>query len=156
MKTIPPRSSGVYQILCVPAGKIYIGSTVDLWVRWGKHRSSLRRGNHRNIYLQNAWNKYGEADFVFSILEFVKKSDLLRAEQAWIINTGCFNRNIGFNIYDVAGSPGDIFAQVWEGFVDPMGAEVTITNLYEFCRNNKLDFPSMHRLAKSKEQIKIL
>jgi group I intron endonuclease len=147
-------SAGVYQILCLPTGKIYIGSAVDLWERWGKHRLSLRHGNHRNAHLQNAWNKYGEANFVCSVLEFVKKADLLRAEQAWINKTGCTNRDMGFNIYDVAGSPGDMFAQVWQGFIDPDGNEVTITNLYEFCRQHKLDFPSMHRLAKGKSKLK--
>jgi hypothetical protein len=30
MEEKPPRSSGVYQILCKPTGKIYIGCTVDL------------------------------------------------------------------------------------------------------------------------------
>lgn len=154
MTAISPRSSGVYQIYCVPTGKIYIGSAVDLWGRWEKHRSSLRRGNHRNVYLQNAWNKYGEANFVFSVLELVKKSDLLSVEQLWLNQTGCFKRTIGFNIYDVAGSPGDKFARVWEGFVDPNGKEIIITNLSEFCRQHKLDFPSMHRLAKGKSKLK--
>lgn len=30
MKAKLPLSSGVYQILCKPAGKIYVGSTVNL------------------------------------------------------------------------------------------------------------------------------
>jgi group I intron endonuclease len=154
VKAMPPRSSGVYQILCIPTGKIYIGSTVDLRARWSSHRRSLRQGNHQNAYLQQAWDKYGEANFVFSVLEFVKKSSLLSAEQAWIDKTGCADRNIGFNIFEVAGSPGDMFAQVWEGFIDPEGNEVTITNLHEFCRQRGLDFPSMHRLAKGKSKLK--
>lgn len=150
----PPRSSGVYQILCVPTGKIYIGSSVNLRERWDKHRRSLRNGNHRNVHLQNAWDKYGEDNFVFSVLEIVKPSNLLRIEQAWIDKTDCADRNIGFNIYDVAGSPGDIHAQVWEGFSGPSGKEVTITNLYDFCRQHDLDFPSMHRLARGKSKLK--
>lgn len=149
-----PLSSGVYQILCVPTGKIYIGSSVNLRERWNRHRRTLRRGNHRNAHLQHAWNRYGEDNFVFSVLEFVKPSNLLRAEQAWIDKTDCADRNIGFNIYDVAGSPGDMFAQIWEGFRDPNGKEVTITNLYDFCRQHDLDFPSMHRLARGKSKLK--
>jgi group I intron endonuclease len=54
-----PRASGVYQILCKPTGKIYVGSAVNLRGRWLNHRSSLRCGKHPNIVLQRAWNKDG-------------------------------------------------------------------------------------------------
>lgn len=154
MMAKPPRSAGVYQIRCIPTGKIYIGSTVNLRERWNRHWWSLRRDKHQNIFLQRAWNKHGEASFEFSVLEFVDESNLLHAEQAWINRTGCADRNIGFNISRVAGSTGDIFAQVWEGFIDPEGNGMTIVNLHRFCRQHKLDFPSMHRLAKGKSKLK--
>jgi group I intron endonuclease len=150
----PPISSGIYQIRCIPTGKIYIGSTVNLQSRWNRHRFNLQRGNHRNKYLQLAWNKYGKEAFEFSVLAFVNKSELLNFEQVWIDKTGCTNRKIGFNIYDKAGSPGDVLAQVREGFIDPDGNEVIIFNLFEFCRRQKLDFPSMHRLANGKSKLK--
>ena len=112
--TAQPRSSGVYQILCIPTGKLYVGSAVDLRQRWEQHRHRLRRGNHHNIHLQNAWDKYGEARFEFSVLEFVDPSDLLRAEEARIDRTGCADRNIGFNIYETAGSePQGILPRAW-------------------------------------------
>ena len=149
-----PRSPGIYQIRCVPNGKIYIGSSVDIRERWSQHRWSLRRGQHQNRFLQRAWNKYGEAHFELSVLEFVDMPDLLRAEQAWIDKSGCANKNIGFNISPVAGSTGGLFAQTWEGFIDPEGNAVTINNLHGFCRLNGLDFPSMHRLAKGKSKLK--
>jgi len=152
--TVPPRASGVYQIRCVPTGKVYIGSAVDLRVRWDQHRRSLRQGTHRNAHLQLAWDKYGAASFEFSILELVEASDLLRAEQAWLDRTGCADRHIGFNIFDTAGSPGSAFARVWEGFIDPDGNEVTIANLHEFCRQRELDYPSMYRLAAGKSKLK--
>lgn len=148
------RVSGVYQILCRPTGKVYIGSTVDLNARWAMHRTMLRRKTHHNAHLQQAWNKYGEESFEFSVLEVVDASSLLQAEQSWIDKTRCVDRKIGFNIFHLAGSPGDVFVQVWEGFVDPDGNEVTITNLFDFCRQNGLDFPSMHRLAKGRSKLK--
>lgn len=40
------------------------------------------------------------------------------------------------------------------GLLIPMGNEVTITNLFEFCRQQGLDWPSMHRLAKGKSKLK--
>lgn len=153
-RRVPPRRSGVYQIRCLPNGKIYIGSTVDLRARWLSHRRRLRRGDHCNPYLQQAWNKYGERNFEFSVLEFVTAADLLAAEQAWLDRTGCANRAIGFNVYNIAGSPGEISAQVWEGFVDPEGNAVTITNLHGFCRQHELSFTAMYRLAKGRSKLK--
>lgn len=154
MSKEPQQLSGVYRILCVPTGKIYIGSAVDLRARWDRHRGSLRRGTHRNSHLQRAWDKYGAMNFEFSVLELVDTSDLLRAEQAWINKTRCADRNIGFNIYSVAGSPGDVHAQVWKGFVNPDGNEVTIVNLQKFCREHGLNFTSMRRLATGKSKPK--
>jgi group I intron endonuclease len=131
-----------------------VGSAVDLRKRWEQHRKSLSRGKHKNRYLQNAWEKYGEASFEFEILEFVDVPNLLRAEQEWIDSTGCTDKTIGFNLYGIAGSPGDSFAQTWEGFINPDGNEVIITNLQHFCRKNNLSFNAMHRLAKGKSKLK--
>ncbi len=152
--TPPPRSSWVYRILCVPTGKFYIGSAVDLRARWYRHRLALRRGRHVNCHLQQAWNAYGEESFAFTVLEYVEASDLLRSEQAWMDRTGCTDRRVGFNIFDTAGSPGAMFAQVWEGFVDPSGNEVSIINLHAFCRQHGLDYPSMFRLAAGESKLK--
>ncbi|HEX5083660.1 MAG TPA: GIY-YIG nuclease family protein, partial [Blastocatellia bacterium] len=133
-----PRRSGVYQIRCNTNGKIYIGSAVNMPVRWAEHGRSLRQGVHRNKHLQKAWNKYGEENFEFTVLDYVTPAFLLRAEQQWIDKSQCTDKKIGFNIYPIAGSPGDAFAQVWEGFIDPQGNEVTITNLERFCQENGL------------------
>jgi group I intron endonuclease len=148
------RSSGVYQIRCLITGQIYIGSAVNMPARWAHHRQSLQRATHRNQHLQEAWNKYGEENFEFTVVEYVKRAFLLRIEQEWIDKSQCTDRKIGFNIYPVAGSPGELNAQLWEGFIDPEGKEITIFNLHEFCRQRELDFPSMHRLAMGKSKLK--
>jgi hypothetical protein len=149
-----PQAAGVYQILCRATGKLYVGSSVDLFARWAQHRVALRRGIHQNYRLQKAWEEYGEEAFEFSILELVDKDDLLLVEQAWLDKTKSANPENGFNIFDKAGSPGTMFADVWEGFVDPLGNELVIFNLHEFCRQQNLDFPSMHRLATGQSKLK--
>ena len=148
------KSSGVYQIRCMSNGKIYIGSAINMHDRCEHHRSSLRRGDHSNAHLQAAWNKYGEHNFEFTVLEYTSQNDLLLAEQRWLDQTQSFHRENGFNIFDTAGSPGSAFAQTWEGFIDPEGNEVIIWNLFDFCRRNHLDFPSMHRLANGDSKLK--
>jgi hypothetical protein len=149
-----PNAPGVYEIRCLPTGKIYIGSAVNVRARWSHHQLSLRQGTHRNPHLQAAWNKYGAAGFLFSILELTESVGLLQAEQAWLDQTRCADRTIGFNIYTVAGSPGNALAQTWEGFIDPDGKATTIVNLHEFCRLHNLDYPSMHRLAMGRSTLK--
>src|SRR5262245_9583234 len=127
MNTLP-HAPGVYQIRCLLTGKIYVGSTVDLRMRWYAHLSLLRKGNHQNRYLQHAWDKYGEKSFEFSVLEFVELGgDLLRVEQGWIDRTGCANNDIGFNICPTAIPLIGINIRVWEGFINPDGIEVIIT-----------------------------
>lgn len=141
-----PRSSGVYQIRCNANGKFYIGSAVNMPVRWAEHKRKLQRGVHKNHRLQQAWNKYCEESFEFTVMEYVTPAFLLRVEQEWIDKSQCTDRKIGFNIYPIAGSPGDTFAQVWEGFIDPDGNEITIFNLQKFCREHGLHPVRMHQL----------
>ncbi len=149
-----PRTSGVYEIRCIPNGKFYIGSAVNLRERWRNHIYNLNIGNHRNILLQNAWNKYGEHAFVFTILEFVERGNLLQVEQRWIDKTRCTDKKIGFNLYPIAGSPGETHAQVWKGFIDPEGREVIIYNLAAFCRTHELNPQALMRLAKGTSKLK--
>lgn len=104
MDTIP-QTSGIYQILCVPTGKVYIGSAISLYQRWKSHRHKLMYGEHDNRYLQNAWSKYGADAFAFTIIELVLASFLLEREQYWLDKTRCYDRGIGFNLYKTAGSP---------------------------------------------------
>ncbi|MFL5800322.1 MAG: GIY-YIG nuclease family protein [Roseiflexaceae bacterium] len=154
MTPLPPRTSGVYQIRCIPTGKIYVGSAVNLWKRWDQHRRRLRSGKHSNRYLQSAWNKYSQENFEFSVLEFVDVADLLHAEQEWIDATGCIDKELGFNIVPTAKSSGGANIQTWEGFVDPQGHELTIVGLQDFCERHNLDYRSMHRLAMGKSKLK--
>lgn len=148
------KIAGVYQIRCLPTGKVYIGSAVNLGRRWQQHRSSLRRGEHGNPYLQQAWMKYGEDQFEFSVLECVERDNLLLKEQFWIDQTGCTDRKVGFNVYPIAGSPGEANARVWNGFVDPSGNTVSIKNLDDFCRQQGLTFTAMRQLFKGTSKLK--
>lgn len=61
---------GIYCIKNKVNNKVYIGKTMTKFQkRWFHHRSLLRAGTHNNKYLQKSWNKYGEENFEFIILE---------------------------------------------------------------------------------------
>lgn len=153
MATIP-RRPGVYQITCMPTGQVYIGRTVNLLTRWKAHTRLLGLGRHTNRRLQAAWVMFEPEDFRFSILEFADEADLVATEQKWIDQSGCLDREIGFNISDNAAYPSGMQAHVWEGFIDPDGNEVTIKNLSAFCREHGLSPVIMQRLAWGKHKNK--
>lgn len=88
----------IYRITCTANGKFYIGSTVNLAQRWGRHRRELRRGVHKNRNMQASWNKHGEAAFTFETIENVPNvTQLVAAEQRWLDQVCdaplCFNHN---------------------------------------------------------------
>lgn len=97
---------GIYAIRHVASGKLYVGSSVDVHKRRREHRSALKRGDHANARLQNAWNKYGPGAFVFEILEIVDDlRDLIPREQAAIDHFDSSSRTKGYNIGHVADAP---------------------------------------------------
>lgn len=74
-------ASGIYQIENQRNGKRYIGSAVNIRHRWAQHLNDLHRGEHHNRHLQRAFNKYGEATFVFEVLEETRLENLIEREQ---------------------------------------------------------------------------
>lgn len=76
--------SGIYKILNLITNKFYIGSSNNIKHRWTIHKSSLRNNKHHSQKLQNAWNKYGEENFSFLILEHCDISEIQAKEQFYI------------------------------------------------------------------------
>ena len=77
-------NSGIYKIINVINNRFYVGSAVDFRRRKRIHWWRLRRGDHANKHLQAAWNKYGEAAFVFVVVEEVPEELVLKAENVWL------------------------------------------------------------------------
>lgn len=98
-----PKKSGIYQIRNLVNGKIYVGSAVNLRKRMYNHLNNLKHNKHCNIKLQNAYNKYGENNLVFEIIELVPdKEQLLDQEQYYIDTLNTVNE--GYNICPTAGN----------------------------------------------------
>lgn len=97
---------GVYKILCITSNKFYIGSSDNIFRRFKNHKNDLNKNKHSNSYLQNAWNKYRENQFQFTIVEIViSPNDLLKKEQEYLDNLMLWKRKIGYNISKFADSP---------------------------------------------------
>jgi len=103
---------GVYQIRNILNDNLYIGCTFKAGFksRHKGHRSALRHGNHHCLHLQNAWNKYGEDNFIFEVIEEFKfpldypidliKTHIENREQYYFDKL-----NPRYNILKRAGSP---------------------------------------------------
>ena len=63
----------------------------------------MRNNIHKNKHLQAAWNKHGENNFQFLVLEYCEISELKIKEQYWIDKTNCCHYNYGYNIATVSG-----------------------------------------------------
>ena len=91
---------GIYMIINLINGNRYIGSSKNIQQRLQTHRSSLRHNHHYNIHLQNAWNKYGEAKFDYSVLEFCKENIRISREQ-YYVNTLKPEYNVSIEIVEL-------------------------------------------------------
>lgn len=79
--------SGIYMITCTSNGKQYIGKTEQRFSkRFWHHQWQLRKNCHDNKYLQNAWNKYGETAFTFSVVHALKPDDDINALEKYYIS----------------------------------------------------------------------
>lgn len=84
---------GIYQIVHIPSGQAYIGSTKGINRRLQTHRWLLKTNRHYNPKLQASWNKHGECEFAFERIELVdKEEDLIEREQHYLDRkTNLFN-----------------------------------------------------------------
>jgi group I intron endonuclease len=98
MATYLQSISGIYKITSVTSGKIYIGCASNVRTRINAHLYDLRRKKHNNSYLQKAWTKYGEENFVFEIIEECVISNLHAREHYWVNKLNCLDRSIGYNL----------------------------------------------------------
>lgn len=73
--------SGIYKIINIINQKLYIGSSKDVLYRKYEHFRDLKLKQHHSTTLQNAFNKYGEQNFTFEILEECEKENLIEREQ---------------------------------------------------------------------------
>ena len=97
--------SVIYLIKNMINNKVYIGSAVNIDRRWRVHKKDLNKGKHHSCHLQLAWNKYGEQNFNFEILQEVENPEhLLSYEQVYLDYYKSYERDKGYNTCKIAGS----------------------------------------------------
>ena len=98
-------ASGIYMIKNKKTGQMYIGQSKHIKRRWVDHKYELVRGIHANTFLQNSWNKYGEDNFSFSIIEEVNENKLNEQEKYWIAYYNTFHDPNHYNLTSGGDSP---------------------------------------------------
>lgn len=84
--------SGIYKITCLENGRVYIGQAKNILSRWTEHRSKLNGNYHINKHMQSAWNKYGESNFIFEVLELCENDKLNEKEINYILEAKKFGK----------------------------------------------------------------
>ena len=122
------KSAGIYSITSKVNGKRYIGSALRICDRWNQHLRDFKAQRHNNPYLQNHYNKYGEDDLLFAVVEVVERGELsldqfkklvIEREQVYLDNW----EECHFNIIKLAGSH--------------LGSKRTSAKYYYYSKSNK-------------------
>lgn len=98
MATYIQSTPGIYKITSITSGKIYIGCASNVRTRINGHLYDLRKDKHNNSYLQRAWTKYGEENFIFEMIEKCDISNLHAREHYWVNELNCLDRSTGYNL----------------------------------------------------------
>lgn len=66
---------GVFKIENLKNGKIFIGSSPNLDVKWNSQKMQLETNTHPNAELQKDWNELGESNFAYGIIDTLNIKD---------------------------------------------------------------------------------
>lgn len=89
---------GIYKITNLVNNKVYIGQSISIERRFKDHVSGLNGGYGHNLHFQNAWNKYGQDNFKFEILEEIENCNLLDEREIYYISLyNSNNPKYGYN-----------------------------------------------------------
>jgi len=89
------RICGIYKITNTVNGKVYIGSSTDIELRWRAHCSSMKL--YEDYFLTKDCRKYGIESFALEVLEECKEDELSTKELQYIRFYDACNKTVGYN-----------------------------------------------------------
>jgi hypothetical protein len=90
----------IYKVVNTRNNKVYIGqTTLKPHKRWNSHLCELRNNYHNNSHLQHSFNKYGESNFKFTVLNYATNKETLdKLESGYIQKYNSIDGNCGYNL----------------------------------------------------------
>lgn len=145
---------GIYSITNLVNNKMYIGQSKYIYQRWKRHRTFLNLSKGINPHLQNAWNKYGEENFKFSILEECNKECLNEREIYFIKHFDTNNADKGYNIMgggsvyglNNTNSSGKIFKKLYQVDSKTNSLVRIWDNYLEFCMGYNITKKTLEKI----------
>lgn len=95
---------GVYALLNLATGMVYVGSSVHIYKRHRNHLAYLRAGTHCNALLQAAWQQHADA-FAAGVLEWCAPGDVRQRERYWIGELQAADHEYGYNTQSTCNEP---------------------------------------------------
>jgi group I intron endonuclease len=162
------NKGGIYKIVNLINGKVYVGSTYEFRHRYNRHNSNLNRFKH-SPKLRNSVNKYGFNAFEFRIIKVLQNTseiNLMAWEQKYIDKYDSYN--MGYNCTPTAegnkghkhseesklkmsiaklGKPASHSAKTFT-LINPEGKQIKIFNLRNWCKDNNLNYVSIHKVIR--------
>lgn len=99
---------GIYVFENVKSGMSYVGSSRNIYKRFHQHRGTLRKGIHKNINLQTAYNEHGESAFIFVIVELSEDDLVMKREDEWLAKH--YESGMLYNLHETATYDGNTFS----------------------------------------------
>ena len=141
----------VYQILNKKNGKKYIGQTDDKERRKYQHFLNLKNGTHDNPYLQSSYNKYGEENFVFSVIDTsaTNEKELSDLEEYYILQAGFPDRDKCYNLNLPNGVPArhyKIYQEKQEDICNDYKNDMTVNQI---CKKYDIGLNFLYKILKN-------
>lgn len=135
--------TGIYKIENKVNGKVYIGQSKSIEIRWEHHKNRLRSGKHHSNHLQRAWDKYGSDNFDFSIIEECELCDLNKRETYWIKAFKSGDRNFGYNGTQDENSITKLYGGKNHASKQVMCDGIEYPSVIDFCTDRELPYSSV-------------
>lgn len=146
LNTKDKQKIGIYVIRNTINNKVYVGKSVNIYIRMKTHITNLNRSvKDENIHLINSWHKYGSENFEYFVVEYLETEELLsERELYWITEYDSLNRDKGYNLrLDSSGGmiPSDetrerLSEALRKRYQDPKEREKTSKAAKKFWENN--------------------
>lgn len=136
----------IYCIKNLVNSKLYVGKTT--WAdnnRFNCHKNTLRKNTHYNTHLQRAWNKYGECNFTFEVIEKCLHEDELNFLETYYIKHYASN-DLKYGYNKSLGGEGNPMSQSTKDKLSKSKKEYFTKNEHWF-KNKKHSDESLKRMS---------